>query len=46
MKNTSIKHDEVYQYEPLTENQKKAFDVSLFKQKTPTPKNKVLQNRI
>jgi len=26
MKNTSIKHDEVYQYEPLTENQKRAFD--------------------
>ena len=26
MKNTAIKHDEVYQYEPLTENQKKAFD--------------------
>jgi len=26
MKNTSIKHDEIYQYEPLTENQRKAFD--------------------
>ena len=26
MKNTAIKHDEIYQYEPLTENQKKAFD--------------------
>jgi len=26
MKNTAVKHDEIYQYEPLTENQKKAFD--------------------
>ena len=26
MKNSAIKHDEIYQYDPLTENQKKAFD--------------------
>jgi len=26
MKNTAVKHDEIYQYEPLTENQRKAFD--------------------